>query len=318
MSDPVRHPAPRAALVLVGPTASGKTAAAHAIARARGWAVLSADAMQVYRGLDIGTAKPTAAERAGLIYGGLDYCDPDRAFSAGEYARAAAAEWPRLSAAPAVLAAGGSGLYVKALVEGLDAAPSEPELRAEAEALMARGGLAALQAAVRERAPDLWAALRDPANPRRLVRAYERARLGDRPRPAGPPPPRPRLIGLRVAPAELAERIRARVRAMYAAGLPDEAAALRARWPRLSPAAAQAIGYREAWDLLDGRCSPADAIERTALRTRQYAKRQMTWWRRQADVVWVEAGGGRSLADIAAEICEHAERHGGIALHGLG
>ena len=200
MSDPVRHPAPRAALVLVGPTASGKTAAAHAIARARGWAVLSADAMQVYRGLDIGTAKPTAAERAGLIYGGLDYCDPDRAFSAGEYARAAAAEWPRLSAAPAVLAAGGSGLYVKALVEGLDAAPSEPELRAEAEALMARGGLAALQAAVRERAPDLWAALRDPANPRRLVRAYERARLGDRPRPAGPPPPRPRLIGLRVAP----------------------------------------------------------------------------------------------------------------------
>ncbi len=317
MSAVPESPVPRAALVLVGPTASGKTAAAHAIARARGWAVLSADAMQVYRGLDIGTAKPTPAERAGLICGGLDYCEADRTFSVGEYLRAVAAEWPRLAAAPAVLVAGGTGLYIQALMEGLDAAPSRPDLRAEAEALLEQRGLAALQAAVRERAPALWAALRDPANPRRLVRAYERARLGDRPRPPRAAASRPWLVGLRVAPAELEERIRARVRAMYAAGLLDEAATLRARGPTLSPTAAQAIGYREAFDVLDGRCSAAEAMERTVIRTRQYAKRQMTWFRGRAAVAWIEAGGGRSFADIMAKICEYGDRHGGIALHGL-
>lgn len=317
MSAPPNPPSAPSAYVLAGPTASGKTAVAHAVARARGWAVLSVDALQVYRGLDIGTAKPSAAEREGLIYGGLDYCDPDQTFSAGAYLRAVAAEWPRLAAAPAVIAAGGAGLYFRALIQGLDAAPSHPELRREAEALLASGGVAALQAYVRDCAPALWAALRDPENPRRLLRAYERARLGDRPKGAEAAISRPTLVGLRLPPAELAQRIRARVLAMYDNGLLEEAAALRARFPALSATAMQAIGYREAFDVLDGRCSRAEAIERTIQRTRQYARRQMTWFRHQAVVDWVEAGGGRRLDDIVAEVCEKWERHDRTPFHGL-
>lgn len=305
----------RVVRALVGPTAAGKTAVAHAIARARGWALLSVDACQVYRGLDIGTAKPTPAERAGIRYGGLDLTDPDRRFSAGDYLRAVSREWPRLAGAPAVLAVAGTGLYLRALLQGLDAPPSDPERRAEAEDLLARGGLAALQVAVRGASPALWAALRDPCNPRRLVRAYERAASAV-PAAAAPRPP-PRVVGLRLPPDELAQRIRARVAAMFAAGLLDEAAELRRRYPEISPTARAAIGYREAWNALDGRCTIAEARERIVLRTRQYAKRQMTWFRRQTAVEWVEAGGGRNIGEIAEEVYAILERYGGNDAAGI-
>ncbi len=315
LATPADSSLPKNILALVGPTASGKTAVAHTIARARGWAVLSVDALQVYRGLDIGVAKPAPAEREGIRYGGLDLVEPDRRFSAGDYVRAVARDWPRLAAAPAVLAVAGTGLYLRALLAGLDAPPGNPARRAEAEALLERGGVEALQEAVRRAAPAIWAALRDPRNPRRLVRAYERAFSGAPVSSA--PRPRPRAVGLRVPTAELAERIRARVRAMYDRGLLEEAAELRRRYPEISATARAAIGYREAWDALDGRCTAAEAMERTIVRTRQYAKRQMTWFRHQMAVEWVEAGGGRNLAEIAEEICDIVERYGGNVANGL-
>lgn len=305
------------AYVLVGATATGKTAVAHCLARKHGWALLSADAMQVYRGMDIGTAKPDRRERIGLLYGGLDLVDPCAAFSVGDYLHAVRAEWARLATAPAVLVLGGSGLYVRALLEGLDTPASVPALRAEAEELLARGGIEALQRAIEERSSAIWAALRDPLNPRRLVRAYEQAVLGaSSPRPRAPLR-RAVLIGLRTDPGVLAERIRRRAIAMFDRGLLEEAEALRRRWDSLSETAEKAIGYREAFDVLDGRCSREEAIERVVLRTRQYAKRQMTWFRHQAVVEWIQTDESRTADEWAVIIRPSMEHHGRIALHGI-
>lgn len=279
-----------AAHVLIGPTASGKSAVALHIARqsAPPRPLISADSMAIYRGMDIGTAKPDAAERAGIPMFGLDLVTPDRPFSVGDYLAAVRAAAPDLAAAGGLpIIVGGTGLYVRCLTEGLDSAPSSPPHRAIAEAMLAAEGLEALQAAARQLDPTQYARLRDPENPRRVVRAYELLASGH-PLHAGTPRPRPKVAGLRLPPAELHLRINQRARQMFARGLIDEVRALRAAHPRLSHTARHAIGYAEAAQVLDGRLSEEEAIQRTALRTRQYAKRQMTWFRHQADVVWAD------------------------------
>jgi len=167
-------PAPRrAAFLLVGCTASGKTAVAHAIARESGALVLSADSMLVYRGMDVGTAKPTAAERAGVVLRGVDLADPDEPFSAGrwlESAREAARE--AAEAGRDLVVAGGTGLYVSALLRGIDTREADPGRRAELEALLAREGTGALVARAESLSPGSTAAI-DAKNPRRLVRLVE-------------------------------------------------------------------------------------------------------------------------------------------------
>ena len=302
---------PAQAWFLVGPTAAGKTDIAHALALARGARILCADSMTVYRGLDLGTAKPTPAQRAAVPYHGLDLRDPDQPFSVADYldaARSALAE--AASAGQPMIVVGGSGLYIRCLLEGLrPGAPADAGIRAEAGDLLARGGLAALQEQVRARAPAHFAALADRENPRRLIRAWEQAAAGA-PVESTWQGPRPILTGLTYPREELHRRIGQRVAAMFAAGLVEEARALRARFPVWSDTAAQAIGYAEALTHLENGVTVQQAMERTAQRTRQLARRQLTWFRHQAEVQWVEAAPRQSLADQVHAVGQAWERHG--------
>ena len=301
---------------LVGPTASGKSAVAlHLALQTRPpRPILSADSMTVYRGMDLGTAKPDAAERAAVPSFGFDLADPGRPFSVGDYLAAIRAAAPAIAACGATpIVVGGTGLYVKCLTEGLDSAPSDPVHRAAAEEILARAGLAGLQAAARALNPEQYARLRDPENPRRVVRAYELLAAGH-PLPVAEERPHPKLAGLRLPPEELRARIERRARQMFARGLVEEVRALRARHPAFSATARHAIGYAEAALVLDGAISEEEAIRRTALRTAQYAKRQMTWFRHQADVTWIDVGPRDDTERLAGKVRQVWAVHGPAAL----
>ena len=303
--------------ILVGPTASGKSAVAQYLAQLSRppRPILSADSMTVYRGMDVGTAKPDAAERAAVPSFGFDLADPDRTFSVGDYLAAMRAAAPAIAACRATpIVVGGTGLYVKCLTEGLDsAAVADPVHRAAAEALLQAEGLEALQAAVRALDPAQYGRLRDPENPRRVVRAYELLASGH-PLPVAEERPRPKVAGLFLPPDELRARIARRARQMFAYGLVEEVRALRAKFPALSETARHAIGYEEAGLVLDGTISEEEGIRRTAVRTGQYAKRQMTWFRHQADVVWVEVDPDHSTERIAGFVQKIWNSHGPASL----
>jgi tRNA dimethylallyltransferase len=325
----------RHAWFLIGPTAAGKTAVAHRLALRGGTAVLSADAMLVYRGMDVGTAKPTAAERREVRYFGIDLADPDRPFSAGAWLERVRAEladgpWGRAPADPlapdALLVAGGTGLYVRALTAGLDAAPADPARRRHWQARLAAEGLPALAAELARRAPDFR--LADAQNPRRVIRALEQLDAGKAPAAAGLSA-RPAAVGLRLARPALHARILARVRRMFDDGLLDEVAALRQRYPawghshaskRAGEAASpgsdggctarQAIGYAEACAVLDGHLTVEMAAERIAARTRQLAKRQETWFRHQTDAAWIDVGPDEPADAVAERVLAAWREHG--------
>lgn len=261
--------------LLSGPTAAGKTGLAHTLAERHGLRLLSVDSMMVYRGMDIGTAKPTPGEIEAHDYAGLNLADPGEAFSAGAWLRAVARQ---LDARP-TLAVGGTGLYFRALMFGLDEGP--------------RGGAGgelsvdALRAAVREQDPGALDRLADPWNPRRLERALKWLEAG-RGLPDGwegreefP------LPVLRWSTEELNRRIEVRVREMFHCGLLEECRRLREAGA-LTGTAAQAIGYREAMAVLAGEMDEETAAAGIATRTRRYAKRQRTWFRNQMDARWVE------------------------------
>lgn len=281
-------------LCLAGATASGKTAVAQLLAERLGAAILSADAMLVYQGMDIGTAKPTVAERGQVPYYGLDVVTPGEPFSAAawlEEAHRAQAVSPRL------IAVGGTGLYFSALLRGLDPTPpANPALRASLEALPAEE--------LRARLAAHGQTVADTENPRRLVRALEILGQGGT-LPAGwGERARPRLVALTWPREVLHRRIAERVDAMYAAGLLGEAEALRRRWPAWSRTAAQAIGYAEAFAVLDGTLTKAAARERTVVRTRQLARRQETYLRHQFDVDWVQAAPDDAVETLAGRVAE--------------
>ena len=327
------------AFVLGGPTASGKSAVAHLLAAELNACILSADAMLVYRGMDIGTAKPSAAERARFGYGGLDLVEPGAEFHVAawlDYARDFLAQ-ARAAGRP-VLVVGGTGLYIKCLLTGLTAQPSaDPVWRAAAE----RMNLAELQAHLQQVDAARYAALTesDRQNPRRLIRAVELARGLPGPAPHGQAadqaldaplpeekavedgnrgPQEPSSVSnaampcLRLPTPLLWRRIEVRVSAMFNQGLLDEARRLREKFPQLSACAQQAIGYAEAFAVLDGTLSAPVARAKIAIRTRQYAKRQMTWFKHQADVVWVAAEA--PVAAVAASVLKTWRDHGPSAL----
>ena len=283
---------------------------AHRIAAGRGLAILSADAMLVYRGMDIGTAKPSAAERAAVSYLGIDLADPSDMFSAGawlEHVRVSLPDAP-------VIVAGGTGLYIKALLQGLDAgAKPNPALRAELESLAAERGLEALRQKLLNEHPDWYASVRDRENPRRLIRAIEIAHSGAPPPKANLPPVR--ITGLYMERGALEKRIARRVDLMYQNGLMEEVRRLREQHPRLSETAAQAIGYAEAAAVLSGKMPLAEAKERTVLRTRQLAKRQMTWFRHQAEVDWIEVKPGMTVGETAEQVCAAWAKQGPVRLN---
>jgi tRNA dimethylallyltransferase len=284
-------------VVVAGATATGKTELAIRLAETiaaggRPVAVISADSRQVFRGLDIGTAKVTDADRARVPHHGLDLVDPDEPFSVADFAAHARIVLADLAATGGVaILAGGTGLYLRAVARGLDtdALPSDPVVRARLEADLAAGGLAPLVARLTATAPALAATV-DLANPRRVVRALEIAELaGNAPRPpargyAG----EVAWLGLTVESATHVDRIAARARAQFDAGLIDEARALRERFDPGLPAFS-AIGYREAWAVIDGDLGRDAAIELDARRNVSFAKRQRTWFRSEPSITWFDA-----------------------------
>jgi tRNA dimethylallyltransferase len=284
-------------LVLAGATSTGKTGLSIDVARSlRGDGVpaeiISADSRQVFRGLDIGTAKVPMATRDEIPHHGLDLVDPDQPFSVADFVRHAREALAGIAERGGLaILVGGTGLYLRAVARGLDtdALPSDPEVRARIEAGLTRDGLEPAVARLRELAPRLASRV-DLANPRRVARALEIAELrGDAP----PPPPlgyagQVAWLGLGLAPAVHREWIARRAREQFAAGLIDEAKALRERFDPALPAFS-AIGYREAWAILDGELSQAQALELDIRRNEQFAKRQATWFRSEPDIEWHDA-----------------------------
>jgi tRNA dimethylallyltransferase len=306
MGDSVPH-----AFVVVGPTAAGKSSVAQYIAEREGQLIVSADSMNIYRGLDIGTAKASAADRARAEYVGVDLVEPTSTFNVGDYLRAVS---PAIKAAASanrsVIVAGGTGLYVKCLIEGFDDMPVEnPELRARLQAL----DVAALQAELLTKDPIRFAALADKQNPRRLVRAIELAEQGAPLQTAWTSQATKPVVGLRMPRELLLRRIEKRVGQMYAEGLLDEARGLIDL--ELSATALAAIGYSEAFAVLRGEMTEAQAKERTIIRTRQLAKRQMTWLRNQLNVTWVDLNEEQPcLAEVADRVKAAWSEFGPVAL----
>ena len=295
-------------MVIAGATATGKTGLSLRLAeqlRSDGIPaeIVSADSRQVYRGLDIGTAKVDGADRARVPHHGLDLVEPDRSFSVAEYAEHARGALAGIAKRQGVaILVGGTGLYLRVIARGLatDALPSDAVMRARIEAELVADGVAALAARLRAVAPERAGRI-DLHNPRRVVRALEIAELrGDAslPPPRGYPAP-VAWLGLQVAPSVHRARIAERARAQFAAGLLDEARELRERFDPSLPAFS-AIGYREAWAVLDGRASLHEAIEMDIGRNAAFAKRQRTWFRAEPDIDWFDAAGDLDAAARAA------------------
>jgi tRNA dimethylallyltransferase len=296
--------------VVVGPTAVGKTAVAEALAARWPIVVISADSRQVYRGLDIGTAKPSAELRARVPHLGLDLVGPGARYSAGDFARDATGWLHDAEPGRRPIVVGGTGFYVRALVDGLfreppTEAPRRDRLRA---ALASLSGLAS------------WAVRLDPGytggGRQRAARAVEVALLTGRPlswwqanaRAAGAF--HPWYVRLTVPRAVLRRRIAERVRAMLDAGLVDEVQGLLARGVAPDAAGLDAVGYREVVQMVQGRLPAADLEATIVAATGRYAKRQETWFRHQlvGEVVTLDAT--RAPATLAAELIARWEARG--------
>jgi tRNA dimethylallyltransferase len=290
-------------LVIGGPTATGKTSLAIQLALVLAGEgvpaeVISADSRQVYRGLDIGTAKPTLEERRGIPHHGLDLVDPDQPFSVADFADHVATVLSPIGAAGGLaILAGGTGFYLRAIARGLDTAalPSDAAVRSKIEARMTELGVAAEAARLRSLAPNLAARV-DLRNPRRVARALEIAEIaGDAPLPDPKGYAAPvAWLGLDVPRDVHARWIAERARAQFDAGLVEEARALRERFDPALPAFS-AIGYAESWALLDGEIDRETAIERDATRNVAFAKRQRTWFRRETHVTWLDPSAANPL-----------------------
>jgi tRNA dimethylallyltransferase len=255
--------------------------------------IVSADSRQVYRGLDVGTAKPTVAERRGITHHGLDLAEPDEPFSVADYVHAVDPVLAGLAARQGIaILVGGTGLWLRAIVEGLDvdALPHDPAVRASLEAELIADGLPALRDRLVATAPRLAETI-DLANPRRVVRALAIARLrGDGPRPANRGYDGPILrLGLDL-PDSARHRgwIVRRAEVQLDGGLLPEAERLRARYPDDLPSLS-AIGYREAWALLDGRLDRDGFLAENVRRNVGFAKRQRTWFRGETAYRWLDA-----------------------------
>ena len=295
-------------IVLAGATATGKTALSLALAEAlaaTGVAaeIVSADSRQVYRGMDIGTAKATADERTRVSHHGLDLVEPDQAFSVADYTSCAATALAGIGDRGAVaLLVGGTGFYLRSVARGLavDELPWDPQVRVAVEASLVAEGLPALVGELRRLAPSRAAEV-DLRNPRRVVRAVEIARIrGDAPLPQPRGYGRPVLwLGLSVEPPALRERIHARARAQFEAGLVEETRTLVDRYSPTLPSFS-GIGYAEALAVIEGRLTPEAAVAEDARRNVLFARRQATWFRREPDVLWLDATSALPLAEVFA------------------
>lgn len=296
-------------LFLAGPTASGKSETALLLAERLNGEIISVDSMQVYRGLDIGTAKPSAAEQRRVPHHLIDVVELTDTFDAAKFrslATEATAAITRRGHTP--IFCGGTGLYFKAFLDGLgEAPPADPTLRAELEA----APLDDLLRELSERDPVTFARI-DRRNPRRVVRAVEVIRLTGKPfseqraawnsRAGEPAEKQPKVFVLHRSTEDLRRRIDERVDRMFAAGLVAETQRALENGLASNPTALQAIGYRQVVEHLRGERSLEDTVEQVKIRTRQFAKRQMTWFRRQLPVQWLEVGVSEGAEPIAKRI----------------
>ncbi len=302
-------------VALVGPTAVGKSALALALAERLDGEIVNADALQVYRGFDIGTAKPSDEERRGVRHHLIDVLEPHERWSAGEFSRRARAAIAEIAAAGRVaLVVGGSGLYVRALLDGISDVPrADPAVRRELRRRLEEDGLPALVEELARLDPGTAARLA-PGDTQRVLRALEVAASTGRPlsawiarQPFGERQLPALRIGLTMPRAILYDRIAGRVVRMVELGWVEEVAALLRRGLSPDLPAFQAIGYRQMVRHVLGEWTLETAVAETIQATRRFAKRQLTWFRKERNVTWCEAEG---LGDRISEVLEQWKRTG--------
>ncbi|MFA3843083.1 tRNA (adenosine(37)-N6)-dimethylallyltransferase MiaA [Streptomyces sp. NBC_01474] len=303
-------PAPRV-IAVVGPTAAGKSDLGVFLARELGGEVVNADSMQLYRGMDIGTAKLTPEERGGIPHHLLDIWDVTEAASVAEYQKLARAEIDRLLAEgrwPVLV--GGSGLYVRGAVDHLEFPGTDPEVRARLEEELTLRGSGALHARLAVSDPGAAKAIL-PTNGRRIVRALEVIEITGKPFTANLPGHESVYdtvqIGVDVARPELDERIATRVDRMWDAGLVDEVRTLEARGLRDGRTASRALGYQQVLTALAGECTEDEARAETVRATKRFARRQDSWFRRDPRVHWL-SGAAAERGELPARAMTLIER----------
>ncbi|HEX4349336.1 MAG TPA: tRNA (adenosine(37)-N6)-dimethylallyltransferase MiaA [Verrucomicrobiae bacterium] len=296
-------------IFIAGPTAVGKSAVALALAEKIGGEIISVDSMQVYRGLDIGTAKPTATERARVPHHLIDVCDLREAFDAAQFVRLAQKAVAEIQARGRTpIFCGGTGLYFKAFLEGLgEAPPADEKLRAELETLP----LETLLDELRARDPATFEKI-DRQNPRRVIRAVEVIRLTGKKfseqraewksASSNTSHPASRIICFARSSGDLQKRINARVDEMFSRGLVEETRHLLKHGLDENKFAMQAIGYRQVVEHLRSERGLAETIELVKVRTRQFAKRQLTWFRRHGNCHWIVLPPGEALDETLIKL----------------
>ncbi|NDK33056.1 tRNA (adenosine(37)-N6)-dimethylallyltransferase MiaA [Nesterenkonia haasae] len=292
-------------VAVVGATASGKTGLSLELARRLNGEVINADSMQLYRGMNIGTAKITPQEAQGVPHHLLDVLHVTEEASVATYqarAREVIAEIRSRGKTPIMV--GGSGLYIRAALDTIEFPPTDSQLRAQIQAQLNTDGAAALRAELRDADPETAAVIKDE---RRLVRAVEVVRLTGRtftsfmPQRAHEPSLTPVVqLGLRIDRPLLHERIAARVQQMRTSGLLDEVRALDAAGLRSGRTASAAIGYQQFLRVIDGMQTEEDAVEDTIVATRKFARRQETWFRADPRTMWLDSP-DPTIADRAME-----------------
>lgn len=290
-------------LAVVGPTASGKSDLGLRLAAILGGEIVNADSMQLYRGMDVGTAKLAPSERRGVPHHLLDVWDVTRTANVAEYqrlARDAVAGIQARGRLPVLV--GGSGLYVRAVLDDLDFPGTDQGVRTRLEADLATLGAPALHRRLAEVDPAAAEAIL-PSNGRRVVRALEVVELTGRPFAATLPEPRPVYPAVVIAldRDDLDARIGARVDAMWRAGLVDEVRGLVGHGLAGGRTASRALGYQQVLAFLAGRCTEQEAVDATALATRRFARRQRSWFRRDRRAVWLDSAGA-DLVERAVDL----------------
>lgn len=298
-------------IVILGPTATGKTALGVALAERLDGEIVNADALQVYRGFDVGTAKPTPEERRRVPHHLVDALDPTERYSAGEFARrarVAIGEIQGRGRRPIVV--GGSGLYLRALLEGISPVPrGDPGVRRKLRERLEREGLPSLYAELRVRDPETAGRLA-PGDTQRILRALEVVEVSGTPlsewiarRPYGEQRLEAVRLGLTLPRKLLYDALERRVIRMVERGWVEEVGTLLSQGVPMSAPAFQAIGYREIARHVAGEWSLERAVEETVRSTRRFAKRQLTWFRREREVVWLDARDAERTPASVVDLC---------------
>ena len=293
-------------IAVVGPTASGKSALGIALAHEFGGEVVNVDSMQLYRGMDIGTAKLPVEERGGIPHHLLDIWDVTKTASVAEYQALAVAKVEEIMARDKVpVLVGGSMLYVQSLIDAWSFPPTDPTVRARYEARLGEIGVDALHAELAEVDPEAASIIEDK-DPRRTVRALEVIELTGKPFKASQPPknapPRwgTRILGLRTNAEWLNPRIELRTRMMFEQGLIDETRALVKDGLVRNSTAGRAIGYAQVLAMFDGELTEEEALEQTITGTRRYVRRQRSWFNRDPRTQWLDAADS-NVVDLALD-----------------